>query len=708
MPPFFLPSRKVSICVALLLALLLPAARVEASGGTFKNPIRTSAADPFVTYKDGFYYMVFTQANRVQIHKSNTLEGLGSAHVSTALIPPASGMGCCNIWAPELFHLDGRWYLYYTADDGVDINHRMYVLENASADPTTGTWVNRGRVAGMPNAFAIDATVLDLGTRRYFLWSGRNGPMELWIAAMANPWSITGTPVMISTPIYAWEKVGGGVNEAPAALVRNGKVFITYSASACHSDDYALGMLIASASSNLLLPGSWTSPSTPVFSKSPANGVYGPGHNSFVKSPDGTEDWIVYHANSSPGQGCGATRSARAQKFTWDAAGNPVFGVPVSTSTPLNTPSGSGRYEGEHAKLNRAQVVNQGPASNGKVAGLIDFADSFVEFNTVIVPRAGTYSVTVRYDNGSGANATHQVSVNGGPALTLTYPHTGWGTFSTVSFLANLNAGSNTLRFAKGALFTEIDYVELPRYEAEWAALNNAIVASQPAASRGQVAARIDYADSTVSFTNVQVASPGRYTVRVRYDNGSGANASHAVTVNSERVGSITYPNTGWNIFSTVALQVSLNAGSNLLQFSKGANFAEVDYIEVSDLVSAPRYEAEAATLNSAGVFPQAYASGGQVAGHIDYADSFVRFTNVQVPASGMYTLHVRYAHGSGADATHAVLVNGASAGTLTYPNTGWGVFGTATLRVQLAAGSNTVQLNKGNLFSEVDYLEVR
>jgi hypothetical protein len=211
-----------------------------------------------------------------------------------------------------------------------------------------------------------------------------------------------------------------------------------------------------------------------------------------------------------------------------------------------------------------------------------------------------------------------------------------------------------------------------------------------------------------VSFTNVQVPSPGRYTVRVRYDNGSGANASHAVTVNSERVGSITYPHTGWNIFSTVALQVSLNAGSNLLQFSKDANFAEVDYLEVSDLVAAPRYEAEAATLNNAGVFPQAYASGGQVAGHIDFADSFVRFTNVQVPASGLYTLHVRYAHGSGADATHTVLVNGASAGTLTYPNTGWGVFGTATLRVQLAAGNNTVQLNKGNLFSEVDYLEVR
>lgn len=704
-----MPLRLLPTWVALMLAVLLPAAPAEADGGTFKNPIRTGAADPFITYKDGFYYLVFTQVDRIQIHKSNTLEGMSYAQASTALLSTSStGMGCCNIWAPELFHLDGKWYLYYTADDGTDANHRMYVLENASADPTTGTWVKKGQVLGMPNIFAIDATVLDMGTRRYFLWSSRNGPQEVWIAAMASPWSITGTPVKIATPVYAWEKVSGGVNEAPVALVRNGKVFITYSASACGSDDYALGLLTASASSNLLLASSWSKRSTPVFSKSTANGVYGPGHNSFVKSPDGTEDWLVYHANSSPGAGCGGARSTRVQKFTWDSAGNPVFGVPVSTSTALNVPSASGRYEAEYAKFNLARAVDKGDASNGKVAGLIDYADSYAELDSITVPRAGAYAVTVRYSNGSGASATHLVSVNGGAAITLTYPNTGWGGFGTVSFQANLNAGSNTLRFTKGLHFTEIDYLELPRFEAEWAALSNVVVASQPAASRGQVAGGIDFADSTVSFTNVQVPSPGLYTVRVRYDNGSGATASHPLFVNTENVGSLSYPNTGWGTFSTASLQVPLNAGSNLLQFTRGALFAELDYLEVFNRVDVPRYEAEAALLNNAGIMPQTHASGGQVAGRLDYADSYVRFTGVQAPSSGLYTLRVRYSHGSGSDATHGVVVNGVSAGTLTYPNTGWGTFGTATLQVSLNAGSNTVQLNKGTLFSEIDYLEVR
>jgi GH43 family beta-xylosidase len=38
-----------------------------------------------------------------------------------------------------------------------------------------------------------------------------------------------------------------------------------------------------------------------VFQTSEENGVYAPGHNSFFTSPDGKEDWILYHANTKPG-----------------------------------------------------------------------------------------------------------------------------------------------------------------------------------------------------------------------------------------------------------------------------------------------------------------------------------------------------------------------------------------------------------------------
>ena len=43
-------------------------------------------------------------------------------------------------------------------------------------------------------------------------------------------------------------------------------------------------------------PASWHKSPTPVFWLSPASHAYGPGHNSFFQSPDGKEDWILYHA----------------------------------------------------------------------------------------------------------------------------------------------------------------------------------------------------------------------------------------------------------------------------------------------------------------------------------------------------------------------------------------------------------------------------
>ena len=107
------------------------------------------------------------------------------------------------------------------------------------------------------------------------------------------------------------------------------KLFIVYSASGCWTDFYALGVLTASADGDLMDAASWKKSAQPVFKQSLENKVFAPGHNSFFKSPDGKEDWILYHANSEPGQGCGKHRSPRAQKFTWNADGTPFFGEPV-------------------------------------------------------------------------------------------------------------------------------------------------------------------------------------------------------------------------------------------------------------------------------------------------------------------------------------------------------------------------------------------
>jgi GH43 family beta-xylosidase len=128
------------------------------------------------------------------------------------------------------------------------------------------------------------------------------------------------------------------VNEGPQILKHKKKFYLIYSASGCWTENYSLGMLTFTGKKNLLDSSLWFKSPQPVFDQSPENGVYAPGHNSFFKSPDGKEDWILYHANSAPAQGCGKFRSPRAQRFTWNTKGIPYFGEPVKAGISIKAP----------------------------------------------------------------------------------------------------------------------------------------------------------------------------------------------------------------------------------------------------------------------------------------------------------------------------------------------------------------------------------
>uniref|UniRef100_A0A914EBA6 Uncharacterized protein n=1 Tax=Acrobeloides nanus TaxID=290746 RepID=A0A914EBA6_9BILA len=275
---------------------------------------------------------------------------LSSASPVTIWMPPASGPYSKEIWAPEIHHYDGKFYVYFAADDGNNDNHRIFALENASPDPTFGTWTFKGKVSDPDDKWAIDASSFEYKKIRYFIWAGFEGTTQeskgyqnIYIAKLSNPWTIDGYRVKISSPIYDWEMSGGPpyVNEAPEGLVSpQGNLFITYSASVCWSDNYALGLLSLQENGDPLNATHWTKSPTPVFKQLPASGAFATGHNGFFKSLDGSEDWLLYHANSQANQGCGNSRNPRIQKFTWNADGTPNFGVPVKINTPIPKPSG--------------------------------------------------------------------------------------------------------------------------------------------------------------------------------------------------------------------------------------------------------------------------------------------------------------------------------------------------------------------------------
>ncbi|MDQ0058756.1 glycoside hydrolase family 43 protein [Paenibacillus harenae] len=305
-----------------------------------RNPILGSGADPWVIRKEGTYIYTHTTGDHIKLWKSDTLSGIGSGEGKVVWTPPGSGPQSRSIWAPEIHFIDGRYYIYFAADDGKNENHRMYVLESVG-DDAFGPYVNRGQITDSTNKWAIDGTVLQIGRALYFIWSGweddENIRQNLYIAPMSNPWTISGKRIEISRPDRAWERIGEpNVNEGPVTLIRNNRIFLIYSASGSWTDDYCLGMLSAKLDDDPLRPESWKKHDRPVFARTDT--VFGPGHNSFAKSPDGSEDWIVYHAAVS--KGAGWNRNVRMQPFSWNEDGTPHFGAPVDTATALRLPSG--------------------------------------------------------------------------------------------------------------------------------------------------------------------------------------------------------------------------------------------------------------------------------------------------------------------------------------------------------------------------------
>jgi len=339
----------MSTCFRTLLTAVGLTLSVQAADNplSWTNPILPQRADPHVTlHTDGWYYFTATvpEYDRIELRRAKTLGELSTAGAKTIWRKHARGPMSHHIWAPEIHFIDGKWYIYFAAGRAESIWHiRQYVLENSSANPLEGEWIEKGEIKMNWDSFTLDATTFEHRGTRYLVWA-QNAPPEpgtaLFIAEMDTPWSIVGTQVCLTKPDLPWERIGHNVNEAPALIHRNGRLFMTYSASATDAN-YCLGLLTANESADLLDPKSWAKSPEPVFRSNPATSQFGPGHNAFTTTPDGKTDIMIYHARNYEriaGEPLNnPDRATRAQVLNWNADGTPHFGVPVADTPPPPT-----------------------------------------------------------------------------------------------------------------------------------------------------------------------------------------------------------------------------------------------------------------------------------------------------------------------------------------------------------------------------------
>lgn len=317
----------------------------------FTNPIVAAvhpagSADPSVAFHDGHYYYCRSLGDgALGVARAARLQDIGREEMVIVWRPPAGTPWSDEIWAPELQLVQGRWMIYFAASDGDNRNHRMYVLQADTPDPQ-GRYTFKGKIAAATDCWAIDGIAVEHAGALYFVWSGWRSaddgfPQVLYIAPMSDPCTISGERQELAAPHHPWEQRGAALLEGPAVLYTQDRIFLTYSASASWTDDYALGLL-SYAGGDILSASSWVRSAKPALARCPRAAVFGPGHNSFVKSPDGREDWIVYHAIDSAGGGW-SQRSVRAQRISWAADGQPELGCPVAAGLPISEPSGSPR-----------------------------------------------------------------------------------------------------------------------------------------------------------------------------------------------------------------------------------------------------------------------------------------------------------------------------------------------------------------------------
>lgn len=315
--------------------------------GKFSNAL-WEAPDPYTILVDGYYYTTYANSgNKIVVTKSDTLLSRGEPKVVYEF--PSGQWNSCAVWGPEaLFQWDdGRWYLYYCAmpGDNLDVygpERRMGVLRSLTDDPQ-GEYedLSADKPINTGGCWAIGAVPFKATDGKWYLtWSGLKGtdsmfPQCTYIAPMISPSEI-GDRVLISEPEHWWETSVAPIQEGQTVFVKGDQMFLFYSGNASWTEEYCLGMLVYQGG-DVLDPKNWVKQPDPVLLKT--NEVRGPGGACVVPSKDGTEYFLMYHTTNTAYGGWGK-RFTNMLKVSFDEKGWPVFGDPIPHGVLQDIPSG--------------------------------------------------------------------------------------------------------------------------------------------------------------------------------------------------------------------------------------------------------------------------------------------------------------------------------------------------------------------------------
>lgn len=301
----------------------------------FENPI-ANYADPSVYCHDGWYYYTYSKdynsAPALWMSRAANIADIGASEPMLVWSKAASGGSIASLWAPQIYFLDGKWYIYATCAEASDSeSRRPYVWVGKGDSPYDG-FDFFGTIAGYDkNVYSyLSPRIIEHGGVRYLVCggfyyksdriAGVKHYQELFIGELESPTKFATGMTIISEPNYSWEIDGKvSIMEGPFAIYSpGGQLYIAYAANQTRSDNYCTALLKFTGGENDKLTDRslWEKQKKPIHEKNVSAGIYSPGAMCFVYSPAG-DLWGVYHAKYFPNSGY-SNRQLFAQKVNWE------------------------------------------------------------------------------------------------------------------------------------------------------------------------------------------------------------------------------------------------------------------------------------------------------------------------------------------------------------------------------------------------------
>lgn len=308
----------------------------------FPFPVARNHADPCIGKWKGKYYFIATydgdHEHTMYIREGNSIPELVNAEENLILDSTTyEGIGGL-LWAPELHIIGNRLCILHAATPGpfYEEESRVMILKEGGNPVVKEDWEAPRRIVKADGSniceagkeITLDMTHFVWEGEDYVIWSQRQFlPKDLgawlYIAKLnpEEPWKLACDSVILTKPEYGWENNHTFVVEGPFALIRSGKLYITYSAAAVDTS-YVVGLLSIEKGRDLLCADQWKKSNYPLLTSRSVSGEFGTGHNAYIEDDNG-DVWNTYHARP----GIDAPRCSGIRRVHFDIDGQPVLDV---------------------------------------------------------------------------------------------------------------------------------------------------------------------------------------------------------------------------------------------------------------------------------------------------------------------------------------------------------------------------------------------